>query len=846
MKRRTFLASLSASAGTLAPMTALSFGGDRVGTDTVVVLSDIGAETSLAGLEAVLGALLMQAVPCVCVIDPAISSDAPLMPDDPRATLLRQVWTDYPGLIELAPFVADLEDQRPYFQARLASLALIQLVETLDLTEQIHEGRRISAVACRAGARRVNLDGLRSAGVRTILSFPQEGALPLRNRVSPSNVLTVSGGRRVSFLDSPDRLLDPTKPQSHNVLVFSAADFAVPSVQSLAAAASRFARAASEREPRGKGTLTQARDILVRDGTTFGRKVALHLCNAPPSDPTAAAGVAEFAAMLKKAGIAHSTSAAPQVGLDAASIGFRVFGKGQPMPVLLPYAPPAEPAETARPGITLILGRTNSAWRGLDDAGNLHLPLSFDVAEPLREGALASALGRLDDGVVLIHPTGVVSKAQRLSVLRALMSLDGDGVTDITSLADLVATVMPPDPLLPVLQQTEVASPSFLRRSGPMTEVERNLLMEDARVAWSYFERHTNNRTGLCIAAASGTGRNASQYERLTMWDIGSHINALVAAVDLQLIDKGGFTARIKAVLRHLKGRKILGLLLPPEEVIVTTGRTTRNFNASDTGRLLASLAQLARHPFADPAEIKALVASWDLKDVVVEGRLHSIIREELIPADGSQYTNYSVRGLAAWGLVATSPYADFTERHSADQRMAFLATLSRLGPFGTEPVLLQALDHGLDATSGYLADTLFAAMLAQYKQDGRLLCPSETPLDRSPWFTYQGLQLGRSEQPWRILVDRDGESIDQSDDQSAMAVSCKAAYLWAAVISHPHSARLLRYVREKAREPFGFASCIYVESGEATSGSSDINTNGIILQSIAAILLDRDLERQP
>ncbi|MDP2081166.1 MAG: DUF3131 domain-containing protein [Pseudotabrizicola sp.] len=810
----------------------------------MVVLSDIGAETSLAGLEAVLDALLTQAVPCVCVIDPAISTDAPLMPDDPRAVLLRRVWTDYPGLIEVAPFVPDLEGQRPYFQARLASLALIQLVETLDLTQHIRAGRRISTLACRGGAQRVNLDGLRSAGVRTILSLPQVSVLPLRNRVSPSNVLTVSGGRRVSFLESADQLLDPPEPQSHNVLVFSATDFAVPSVQSLSIAAARFARAASEKELRGKGTLTQARDILVRDGTTFGRKIALHLCNAPSGWPTAAAGIAEFVAMLKNAGIAHSTSAPPHAGLDAASVGFRVTGTKEPMPVHLPYAPPTETATTPSPGITVILGRTNSAWRGLDDAGNLHMPLTLDVAEPLQEGALARALGPLDDGVVLIHPAGVTTQAQRLSVLRALLQLDGNGVTNITSLADLVATVMPPDPLLPTFQKTEVVSPSFLRRSGKVSQADRTLLMQDAQAAWSYFERHTDRRTGLCLAAFSGSGSNASQYDRLTNWDIGSHINALIAAADLGLIDKDGFTARTQAVLRNIKGRKILGLLLPPEEVIVGTGRTTRNFNASDTGRLLASLANLAQHPYADQTEIKALVATWDLAGVVVNGSLHSIVRGTLVPADGSQYTDYSARGMATWGIATSTPYAGFTERYSADQKMAFLSTLSQLGPFGTEPALLQALDHGLDVASGYLADTLFTAMLIQYQQDGRLLCPSETPINRSPWFTYQGLQLGESEQPWRILVDKDGKSIDTSADQSQLAISCKAAYLWAAVIEHPHSSRLLRYVREKAREQFGFASCIFVETGMPTSNNSDINTNGIILQSVAAIVMDKSLDR--
>lgn len=840
MKRRAFLASASATAGTLLPVAAFGFVDDSRNTDTVVVIADIGADTSLAGLEAVLHALIAENVPCLCVIDPAIYSDAPLMPDDPRAIMLKRLWTDYAGLIELAPFVTDLERQRPYFQARLASLALIQLSETLDIATLIRQGRKLSTIACLGQEERISLDGLRSAGVRTVMSFPEVGSLPLRNRVSPSNVLTVSGGRRVSLLESPDSLLMPQEAESHNILVFSATDFGQVDVPSLAASAARFARAAANMELRGKGGVTQSRDILVRDGTQFRRQVAVHLCGAPSNNASPDAAVADFAAMLTKTGIPYSASVGPDQGLDDASLGLWVPDTGQPIVIDLPYV---QTTETQGPGVTLILGRTNATWRGLDDPGNMHLPVSFEVAAPLREGEMARALGAVDDGVVLIHPSGIATPALQLSVLRALVGLGNDGVTDLCTLTKLVSTVLPPDPLLPVMQRTDAAAPAFLRRLGSDAANDRDLLMEDARVAWGYFDKFTDKRTGLCQAAVSGSGRAESRYDRLTMWDIGSHINALIAAVDLDLIDETSFKARIKKVLGHLAGRKVLGFLLPPEEVIVATGRTTRNFNASDTGRLLSVLSRLAKHRFADRLTIQALVASWDLKDVVIDGKFQSITGEVLVSAASSQYADYSAQGLAAWGIAAQSPYAGFAERGSADQKMTFLETLAQLGPFGAEPVLLKILDSGPDTASDYAADTLFTAMLADYQGAGRLICPSETPIDQSPWFIYQGLQVGSTDRPWRVVFDRDGEAIDGGADKGRMALSCKAAYLWAAVIAHPHSGRLLNYVRAKARDKVGFASCIYVDTGNATSESTDINTNGIILQSISSILLGSNFQ---
>jgi hypothetical protein len=49
----------------------------------------------------------------------------------------------------------------------------------------------------------------------------------------------------------------------------------------------------------------------------------------------------------------------------------------------------------------------------------------------------------------------------------------------------------------------------------------------------------------------------------------------------------------------------------------------------------------------------------------------------------------------------------------------------------------------------------------------------------------------------------------------------------------------LLAYVRDKAKTTIGFASGIYSKTGKPTANYSDINTNGIILQSIAAILAE-------
>ena len=69
------------------------------------------------------------------------------------------------------------------------------------------------------------------------------------------------------------------------------------------------------------------------------------------------------------------------------------------------------------------------------------------------------------------------------------------------------------------------------------------------------------------------------------------------------------------------------------------------------------------------------------------------------------------------------------------------------------------------------------------------------------------------------------------------LSISSKAAYLWSAYKDHPFCDTLLAIVREKAKTPYGFAPSINQRTGEASKTYSDINTNSVILQSIAHML---------
>jgi hypothetical protein len=852
MRRRSFLAGglagLSATSLSVSGASATSLAEVTV-PPRVLVIEGITANTSLAGLRLTTQILAQYSIPFVCVIDPSVSTAEPLMPKNKIAKFLRDFYLSHPGVVELAPYIADLEQQRPYFQARLASLAIAQLTESLGLPSAVDRHHMLSTIACRSSDNPNLLSGLRSSSIRTVLSLPKTAYQPISNRFSSNGTLHLIGGRQLDVAGG-SKMARTSAVQSRSGLLVISADsletnYSSEFVDTMLEMAERLR---SQDVSSNKGVMLP-RDILIRDGNNFQRRIAVHLLDATSGDKSGKAAVAEMAAELSKNSIEFSISSAapPSVGSALSGLSFWISAndKDRGKPITAEEIPDplwasfAEDAQTpfpsilrAAPGLEVILRTSESSWNGLDSVGRYHQRLALAVAEPEDIRKIVTAINPLADGLIVLQPTGVVHNAQRASIIRALNTLRADSVTKLVSLPNLIAEMVPEDKLLKKYRETEAASVPFTRRTSAPVGLDRETLLEDARVAWRYFETLTNARTGLCSVAYNFAPGANSRYDRASMWEIGSQINALIAAVDLEFVTEDDFTLQIAKILKQIQGKPILGLQLPPELIDINTGRSTSNFNASDTCRLLATLANLAAHPFGDKIALQKLVSNWDLEGVILEENLHSIVSRKFQTAARSQYSHYSVMGLRAWNLEAKSPYDGMTDLHSTDQKISFLELLSLLGPFGTEPMLLEVLDYGFSPSASYMTDLMFTALIDEYQESGRLLCPSETPLDQSPWFTYHGLQIDDDRKPWHITALDDGDAVDVADD--LMAISTKSAFLWASVLDHPHAEKLLTTVRDKARNKVGFASSIYVKSGLATKDYTDLNTNGIILQAIS------------
>ncbi len=323
-----------------------------------------------------------------------------------------------------------------------------------------------------------------------------------------------------------------------------------------------------------------------------------------------------------------------------------------------------------------------------------------------------------------------------------------------------------------------------------------------------------------------------------TMWDIASHINALMAAVDLDIITEREFRRNIAKILASIAGRSSDGRLLPSEWIRTNRVRSgNTNFDGCDVGRLLASLWNLSRHRFGDE-QPAALVKSWDLDQIIVDRVVQSVKESKLVSTYESHCAHYTALAFRAWGFDVASPYEVLGDGPACDGKMKLLEAAAEIGPLGAEPLLLEGLDFGLTPESAYLSDVLFGAQFREYETTGRLVCASEGPIDRTPWFTYQGLQFDAPDRTWAIDTVRDDPKYTTKEFQDEFqAISPKAAFLWSAIVPHAFSGRLLDFVRANGKTTIGYASSIYSKTGKPTRNYSDMNTNGIILQAIARML---------
>ena len=845
----------------------------------MLVIDGISPSTPAAKLFSFLDPIISQGVPVGCVLQ-LFEDDQQPASNPELIELLCQLGSDYSGLFEIILGVPGLADQNGYFRMRRAGDAqtLFRQMQA-DISEPTGQMTNSLTLATEQPAGTPpDFDGVRSAGFQNVILLPSERSPAEIWRTNDGTQL-IFGGRRLAVSSDKNESLKAISEEltlGHPlVLVATFPDATELGEEELFNRGAALGDAVSISANSGNYFMTLPSDLQLMSGESVSRNLVLCV-----EDNSASASQTMFLGKLNKANISFTQlrlasdgrteypddETAGPIGLPAHTCWAVENGsqtsweKNKNMAFTKPitsypltatcagfYNSPVGLTEDASAGLDLLvdLSKSGSDIVGLDKFGALRMSISVEIdgvsgvnpASVLRE-KIGEPFQATKDNLVLIRSSAFENETDGnmlVEVLSELQKRDNIDVVDLRQHLGVVSVKNEPARLLRSAHRHPIAPVE-----KPPGTSELATLLEDARHAWSYFERLTDPATGLAPATAWTEGDTIASYNFTTMWDTGSHIQALISAHTIGLIDGGEFHDRSVKLLGSLADDLFGGLLLP-RGLSSTDGKAPgeNEYNASDTARLLTALKTLQNYSTKDLG-IADIVSRWDIAKTFKDGVPQTVRNGQFVSAYASNYAGYISRGFGAWGYNPAWPYSLSEFEAGMDSDVSTLHEVASFGPIGTEPHLQEAVELGFSDVARATSEALFAAQVEEFEATGKLKCISEAPINREPWFVYHGYQIGHdTAEHWTAeTLDNSGRFKTKGFLRAIEMLNSKAAYLWHVVRPGDYSTLLVEQVREKARNSeLGFAPGIFSATGQPVQDYSDVNTNGVILQAIAFCL---------
>ena len=392
---------------------------------------------------------------------------------------------------------------------------------------------------------------------------------------------------------------------------------------------------------------------------------------------------------------------------------------------------------------------------------------------------------------------------------------------------------------------------SYVRRYKHRRGFLNDRETQAAKVAWGYFEKFTQETTGLANSVGA--------YPSTTLWDTASYISGLVAAYELCLIEKPEFDKRMLKLLTTFRNLKLFRSELPNKVYHTKTGAQVDytnkpgeiGYSALDIGRFMVWM-RICRNRYPHLANtIDNMLLRWDYsnvidKDGVMFGAAIDKDTKETVYAQEGRlgYEEYAAKGFALWGFKPyfahrAEPYLTtniFNVRVPYDGRDPRIFHSQNY--VVTESYLLDGLELNWDLphddvsndrvhTDGWraeFADRIYQVQHNRYEVQGYMTARSEHNVKGPPYFTYD--TIFSDGYPWNTVTPRG----DYSPDHAAVAT--KAAFgLWALWDTY-YTDILYEAVIELYDSERGFFEGLY-EGGNGHIEIQTANNNGILLAAL-------------
>ncbi|KAB7614674.1 DUF3131 domain-containing protein [Amylibacter sp. SFDW26] len=363
--------------------------------------------------------------------------------------------------------------------------------------------------------------------------------------------------------------------------------------------------------------------------------------------------------------------------------------------------------------------------------------------------------------------------------------------------------------------------------------------IQNAVIAWQYFERNYNAQTGL-VNSVDG-------FPSTTLWDQSSYLLGLISALKLGVIDLEKFDERMSQVLQTLTKLPLFFDQLPNKvydtrHLQMTTynntpSKTGIGWSALDVARIAVPLNILLYDYPQHSAAAGKILSNWSFERLVKDGvligaRLHE---ETGLPEHVQEgrlgYEEYGARAIGLLGLDATVAlkYDDYMRLETVeDQNIPIdsrdIALFGAPNYVVSEPYILMAIEFGLDHQAKELTHRIYKAQESRFRNTGQLTAVSEDNINQAPYFIYNTVFANGV--AWNA-VSESGEIFP-----NLRTISTKAAFGWDALFKTDYTKRLVDAVQKTQTKDRGWVSGVY-ENDDSLNDVATANTNGIILEII-------------
>lgn len=391
----------------------------------------------------------------------------------------------------------------------------------------------------------------------------------------------------------------------------------------------------------------------------------------------------------------------------------------------------------------------------------------------------------------------------------------------------------------------------YVRKYRPRRGFLNERELRAAKVAWHYFEKFTQESTGLA--------NSVGNYPSTTLWDTASYVAGAVAAYELCIIEKPEFDQRMTLLLTTVKGLDLFRKEMPNKvyhtksglKVDYTNKAGEIGFSALDIGRFLVWMRILKnRYPHLGNT-IDSVLLKWDFSNAISEEGLlfgayvDKDTGETVYAQEGRLgYEEYAAKGFALWGFqpILAHRAEPFLTASILGVQVPYDGRDPRIfhsqNYVVTESYLQDGLELGFDLphddssetwlhSDGWraeFADRIYEVQENRWRRTGFMTARSEHNVKGPPYFTYD--TIFSDGYPWNTVTPRGDYTPDHA------AVAAKAALgLWA-LWDTEYTDVLYEAIIELYDPENGMFEGLY-ERGQGRVEIYTANNNGIILTSL-------------